>query len=403
MKNFFTILSLIFITTVSAQNIYDWRGVDRTGFFYEENLLKEWPVDGPELIWSDSTIGFGYTSVLVDDKNVFVAGMIDSTGYIFCFDLNGEKVWQSAYGDEWKESFPGSRSNLVKKDDAIYFLSGLGLAFKMDATNGKIIWSHNLVEKFNGTIPYFGYSETPLLVDDKVFFTPGGENTMIAINQEDGSVIWKSSGKSDDKSGFCSARYIEHYGKKIIIQITKQNLWGFEYETGDSLWTYDVEHKWNDNSNPPYYFDGKIVLSSPYGNGTYLFQLSDDGTKIDTLWRNSEIGIQSGAFVVIDNHLYGASIDKKKWYCIDLSTGKTKWTSRGIRIGSIIQADNLIYVFSDMGDMAIVEPNTTELKIISKFKAFTGKEQFAHPAIKEGKLYLRSNNFIKVYNVLQEQ
>lgn len=37
------------IATVSAQS--QWRGPNRDGIYPEPNLLKEWPADGPKMLW----------------------------------------------------------------------------------------------------------------------------------------------------------------------------------------------------------------------------------------------------------------------------------------------------------------------------------------------------------------
>jgi outer membrane protein assembly factor BamB len=34
-----------------AQEFSEWRGKGRTGVYDETGLLKEWPVDGPKMIW----------------------------------------------------------------------------------------------------------------------------------------------------------------------------------------------------------------------------------------------------------------------------------------------------------------------------------------------------------------
>jgi len=87
---------ILFISVVSAQANIDsqWRGPYRTGHYPNEKLLKQWPSEGPKLLWAFNKIGEGYSSPAVTDKNVYVAGMIDEQGYLFKFDLKGNLVWK---------------------------------------------------------------------------------------------------------------------------------------------------------------------------------------------------------------------------------------------------------------------------------------------------------------------
>ena len=39
-----------------------WRGADRTGVSTETGLLKEWPKDGPPLVWKVKGLGEGYST-----------------------------------------------------------------------------------------------------------------------------------------------------------------------------------------------------------------------------------------------------------------------------------------------------------------------------------------------------
>ena len=100
MKTSIKLLVLIWAATTlsNAQDVTTWRGPDRDGKYTATNLLKSWPAEGPQLVWSDSTAGLGYTSPAMINGKVYIAGMIDSTGYLMCYDMTGKKLWQTAYG-----------------------------------------------------------------------------------------------------------------------------------------------------------------------------------------------------------------------------------------------------------------------------------------------------------------
>ena len=104
------ILATICSCSTNSQNISEWRGPDRSGIYPETDLLKEWPKKGPEEIWTIEDIGNGYGSPTIDGKHLYITGEIDSMAILFCFTLEGKRVWQTEMGREWTESYPGSRS-----------------------------------------------------------------------------------------------------------------------------------------------------------------------------------------------------------------------------------------------------------------------------------------------------
>jgi hypothetical protein len=56
---YFIIILVVIVVGVNAADWPQWRGVNRDGLSKETHLLKEWPKDGPELLWSVNGIGRG--------------------------------------------------------------------------------------------------------------------------------------------------------------------------------------------------------------------------------------------------------------------------------------------------------------------------------------------------------
>lgn len=399
-----TILLLISVSVFAKKDkVYDWRGEDRKGIYPDENLLKSWPEAGPDLLWSiDSGLGIGYSSPMVTDEFIFIAGMQDSSGHMYCYGLDGELIWDVVYGQEWAtNSFPGARSTPVVKGDKLYMLSGHGLAFCMDTKKGDIKWQIDLQEAYDADPPNFGFCESPLLVDDVVIFTPGGkEKALVALKQKDGSVVWEAPGKGD-VSAYCNAVYFEHNNRKVVATMTLEYLIGVDYETGDSLWTWYSYEKYTDNSISPYYKNGDVFISSPYGEGARLLSLNDDASEITLEWFNKDFDNQIGGTVELNGDIYGISQKKRTWMSVDMETGAINWSARGLKTGNIISADGMLYCYGDDGELALVKPSSEAFNIVSKFKVFDGKQQFTHPVIDDGKLYVRYQDQLKVFNLKQ--
>jgi len=111
------ILTLSIFSCNKKTELTEWRGDNRTGIYNETNLLKEWPKEGPEILWANENIGNGYGSPVITDDRIYVSGEVDSLSHLFALDLNGKTLWESEYDSSWVVNFPGSRSAPTVVDD----------------------------------------------------------------------------------------------------------------------------------------------------------------------------------------------------------------------------------------------------------------------------------------------
>ena len=73
------LFGLLLLCSCAEKGEYsDWRGPKRDGIYPETGLLKQWPEEGPALLWSYEELGFGHTAVAVSDDKVYLTGIKDS-------------------------------------------------------------------------------------------------------------------------------------------------------------------------------------------------------------------------------------------------------------------------------------------------------------------------------------
>jgi outer membrane protein assembly factor BamB len=58
----------------TASDWPQWRGPKRDGISQEKGLLKEWPKEGPKLLWQVKDIGDGYATPAVVGSRIYVLG-----------------------------------------------------------------------------------------------------------------------------------------------------------------------------------------------------------------------------------------------------------------------------------------------------------------------------------------
>ena len=74
-KIFFFLTALISAQILIAQPYSEWREENRTGVSSETGLLKVWPETGPELLWTNTDLPKGYSSVSFGRESIFVTGI----------------------------------------------------------------------------------------------------------------------------------------------------------------------------------------------------------------------------------------------------------------------------------------------------------------------------------------
>ncbi len=405
-------LAILLSATSEKSKIYEWRGKDRMGIYQESNLLKSWPAEGPKEVMTVENIGNGFVSPIFADQNFYITGEIDSSAILFCFNLKGEKLWQTNLGKDWMKSYPGARSAPTVVDDLIYVGTGLGNFFCINKEKGKIIWSKNLLTDFQGVLPMHGHSEAALTEGDKVFWTAGGkENNVIAMNRFTGKLIWSNKGFGEP-SAYNSPKLITLYTRKIIVTFSMYHLMAFDTETGEMLWSDEQVNTPLDkrgpgvgdtHSNTALYENSSIYYVAGDGNCAVKLNLSKDGSKISQVWRNTGFDSYMGGVVKIGDFIYGSGTVRPNVMSINSTTGIL---SDSLRIGSgaIIAADNMLYYYTQKGDMMLLSYDQGKMQKVSSFRIKKGTLQhFSHPVINKGILYQRHGNVLMGFDIQKQK
>ncbi len=400
MRILFSLLTLMLSVTVMAQTESQWHGPNRDGIYPDKNLLKSWPAEGPKLLWRFDEIGTGHASAAVTKDFIYTAGVVGLNGFIFCFTPDGKLVWKMPYGEEWMESWPGTRSTPMINDGKIYFLSGMGKLMCLNTQNGSLVWTINILNALHGKNIQWGLTENLLIDGNTLYCTPGGPDTnVVAMDKNSGKTIWVSKGNGE-KSAYCSPILIKLSARNVFVTQTENSILGIDAGTGKLLWRHDQPNRYSVHANTPIFHDGNLFCSSGYGKGGVMLKLAADGSSVQEVWRNSNMDNRMGGFVLINGRIYGSDDNGKAWYCLDWATGKVIFSEKITGKGSIISADGMLYCYGDNGEIALAEPTPTGFKKISSFKVPFGTDQhWAHLVIANGRLYVRHGNSLMVYQI----
>src|ERR1022692_1442171 len=206
----------------------DWpqfRGPQRTGISQEVGLLKEWPAQGPKLLWQLSDIGDGYGTPAVVGGRIFVMSNRGTENeFVQALSVeDGKTLWTARLGKvgnpDMQPPYPMARSTPTVEGDKLYAQSSDGDLACLESASGKVLWRKSLRRDFGGQPGRWAYAESPLIDGDVLVCTPGGAKaTLVALNKKDGTLLWKASVAKGNQAAYASPIVAEVGGIRQYVQ-----------------------------------------------------------------------------------------------------------------------------------------------------------------------------------------
>jgi outer membrane protein assembly factor BamB len=110
--------------------------------------------------------------------------------------------------------------------------------------------------------------------------------------------------------------------------------------------------------------------------------------------------------VYIDGHLYGMFQFKEYGEgpikCVELKTGKVKWSQPGFGPGNVIMVNGELLALSDAGQVVWIEATPAAYKEKGRFQAVDGK-CWSTPAFQQGRLFVRSTKEGAAFDLSQKE
>ncbi|GIX03629.1 MAG: serine/threonine protein kinase [Planctomycetaceae bacterium] len=208
-------------------------------------------------------------------------------------------------------------------------------------------------------------------------------------------------------AAYSSVIAIDLEGERQYVQLTADALVGVSAKDGKFLWRYDrPANRMGINCTTPIFHEGVIFATSAYGNGGGAIRLvrTESGElSPQELWFSTNMQNHHGGVIVVDGCLYGANGGNEGGFltCMDFQTGKVLWRDREAPKGSLLYADGRLYLRTESGTMMLIEPSREQLVVRGRFEQpeRSNLPAWAHPVIAHGKLYIRDQDTLLVYDV----
>ena len=381
-----------------------WQGPDRTRISKETGLLKEWPAGGPRVLWTANGLGTGYGSMAVAGNRVFLQGARGPNSMVIALDrADGKEVWAKALGRiETKmrtDRGAGPRGTPTVDGDRLYVLTENGDLACLK-TDGAVVWQRNILKDFGGAQLQWLISESPLVDGPHLVVSPGGPGAgMVKLDKMTGKTVWTSKDLSDT-AGYSSITAADIGGVRTYMTFTDAAGVGVRASDGKLMFKYSGAANRTANVATPVYSNDKVFFASAYGAGGGLLNLAVQNGEVTAteVYHTPNMRNHHGGMVLVDGYLYGFS--DAILHCLEFATGNVMWRDRSVGKGSVTYADGHLYIQGETNIVGLAEGTSSGYKEKGRFEIpDKGVPSWAHPVVSDGRLYVRNQDTMLVYDI----
>lgn len=392
-------LLLLTATTLIAADWPQYRGLNHDGSTTEK-ILTTWPAEGPPVVWR-APLGPSFGSFAVSGGKVFcfVQRPVDGADKEVAVALDratGKELWAVPLGEPTydKQGGDGPRSTPTADGDRVYSLGAYQVLSCLDAANGKVVWQHDLVKEFGGSIIKWNNAASPVLEGNLILVNTGGAGqALLAFDKKTGKVAWKGENDLPTHSTPVPATI---HGVRQVIFYTQKGLVSVQPKTGKVLWRFVYPFQ-TSSASSPIVWSNIVYCSAAYGIGAGACQIAKTGDTFTAteLWRKSgDLMNHWTTPVCKDGYLYGiygrGQTPTAPLKCVDISTGKEIWSQDGFGGGgATILVDGNVLVQSDRGPLVLVEASPKAYHELARAQVLGGK-CWSMPAVSDERIFARN-------------
>lgn len=350
-------------------------GPDRTAIITGNKLNPDWETHPPRLLWKQS-IGAGWSAFSVSGNRALTQEQRGNKEGVVCYDLtSGQTLWSHFDQARYQTVLAGTgpRATPTISDSTVYTLGATGILNCLDLRSGTVYWSKDIVADNDATIPQWGMSGSPLLLDSLVVVSAGGQNgrSLVAYHKDTGALIWAGG---DDLAGYSSPMIASVLQTPHILIFNNSHVVAHEPRAGKVLWKFPWIGQTEKVAQPVVLPGGRVFVTTGYGVGSKLLRIekvADGAFKVSTVWESKRLKAKFTNVVHRDGFIYG--LDDGILVCLDLADGKRRWKNGRYGHGQLLMVDGLLLVVTEKGDVVLVAAQPDAFHELARMKGIQGK------------------------------
>lgn len=242
----------------------------------------------------------------------------------------------------------GPRATPTIAGQQVFAYTGEGILACLDVATGKQQWSKSVVREMSGRPAEYGMACSPLVVEDMVIVTAGGQGkAVVALDRKSGAVRWTAV---DGLPGYSSPTLLELCGESHVVAFTAIGVMGLRPSDGKELWSYPFPTPYDCNTATPIEVEGDVFISAGENHGCVMLDVTKRaaGYTVAEAWASVDVkSVMRNEWqtsILLDGYLYGfeyvgSAGPVTHLNCIEAATGNVVWTKTRFGKGNLIAAD----------------------------------------------------------------
>jgi len=380
-----------------AEAVATWpgfRGPHHDGTLTGVRIATNWSEAPPVELWR-RPVGPGWSSFAVTGDLFYTQEQRGEDEVVSCYRVSsGEPVWGHRDPVRFWEANAGAgpRATPTLSGGRVYSFGGTGLLNALDAEDGSVVWSRDVASEVGAEVPYWGFSSSPLVVDDMVVVWAGA---LVAYDATGGDPRWSVPVGGENYS---SPRLLTIDGTPQVVAVSGEGATGVAPADGTVLW----EHPWPGVPilEPALTDDGGVLIAASESSGTRRLAVArgPEGWSAEERWTSIRLKPYFNDIVVHEGHAFG--FDGRMLACIDVEDGGRRW--KGGRYGTgqlLLLADqDLLLLLLERGELALVAAEPGEFTELARFPVFEGKT-WNHPVLVGDVLLVRNDREMAAFRL----
>jgi outer membrane protein assembly factor BamB len=394
----------------------------------ETGILTDWS-KGLKILWHKE-LGQSYGMPAISRGRLFQFDGMPERARLSCMESEtGRELWHFSYASDYGDLYGyenGPRCSPVVDDDRVYIFGADGMLHCLDVRDGSLLWKKDTAKEFNVVQNFFGVGSTPVIEGNLLIAQIGGSpesqrdlppgrldlvkgngSGIVAFDKHTGEVKYQIT---DELASYAGPVLTTIGGRRWCFVFARGGLVGFEPSTGK----VDFHYPWRAadlesvNASNPVVVGDLVFISETYGPGSSLLRVRPGG--YDVVWKDSQSIRDPKAMqthwntpIHHEGFLYASSgrhTPQAELRCIELATGKVRWSQPELTRSSLLYADGNFICLGEYGDLMLLRANPEKYDEVARVRLIDFKSDrdllqypcWAAPILSHGLLYVRGKD-----------
>ncbi|MCB1229257.1 MAG: PQQ-binding-like beta-propeller repeat protein [Verrucomicrobiae bacterium] len=366
-------------------------GPNRDAVWPETEVIASlaWEENPPEQLWR-RPIGLGWSGFSVVGRRAVTMEQRGDEELVTCYDLlTGEILWTHRdearfynVADSGKEmAGDGPRAVPTIHGQRVFTYGATGVLNCLSLETGEAIWQRDVFDELGKTLPKWGKSTSPLMVEPEGLVVISGPErsgpTLLAYRAETGELAWQYEGHG---ASYSSPRLIELKGldtkmTRQLVSVNAGDVTGHDPATGEELWLFPWYGEYPKVAQPVKVGDDRVLVTASYGAGSYLLRVTESQEEgatepswsVFNVWKTIKLKTKFSTAVTLDGYAYG--LDEGRLACVNLSDGSRVWKDGKYGFGQNLLVGDRLLIQAEEGYLAVVVATPEGFSEIARHEA----------------------------------